>query len=325
MTSAPLCPLTGEQMRPWVNIIRDWRRKKPCMAPKGGWQLWWSEAGHYGQIYPRPSPTEVAEFYQLDSYYTHDDEAGALARPGFADWLRVGIAARLDSGVHPSAEYWVRRVPKGAVLGLDIGAGNGNLMLELAPLIERVVGIEPDAEARETARAKGLTVLPGTAEALPPEVTAERYDFIVIAHVLEHCLDPEMALRNAAELLKPGGILVVETPNNAALGLRQQGANWFWLDVPRHLNFFTEDSLRAFASRAGLKVTACEYWGYARQMLEGWLEAQAEIAACMDGRDAARPADLARQRRLAWRLMARTAWAPAAAKYDSVRLICQRT
>lgn len=323
MRSVPLCPLTGASMRPWVSVPRDWRRVH-SPAPQSGWQIWWSEGGRYGEIHPRPTAAEVASFYALDSYYTHEDEVGALNRPGFADWLRVAVAARLDRGAHPSSDYWAGLVPRGAQRGLDIGAGNGNTMLELAPLMAQVVGVEPDAAARETARAKGLHVLDGTAESLPAEVREHRYDLIVIAHVLEHCLDPGLALVNAAALLAPGGVLLVETPNNAARGLRQQGANWFWLDVPRHLNFFTEDSLRGFAKAAGLSVERCEYWGYARQMLEGWLESQALITACMEGRSTATAADMARQRRQAWALMARTALAPAAVKYDSVRLICTK-
>ena len=323
MHSAPLCPLTGVAMRPWVTVPRDWRRMNGP-TPPGGWQIWWSDAGHYGEIHPRPSAADVASFYDLGSYYTHDDEVGALDRPGFADWLRVALAARLDRGVHPSSAYWAGLVPQGARRALDIGAGNGNTMLELAPHLEQVIGVEPDAAARETARAKGLHVLDGTAESLPAEVTGQRHDMIIIAHVLEHCLDPALALRNAAALLEPGGVLMVETPNNAATGLKQQGANWFWLDVPRHLNFFTEASLRGFAKAAGLTVERCEYWGYARQMLEGWLESQALITACMEGRGTATAADMARQRRQAWALMARTALAPAAAKYDSVRLICRK-
>ncbi|MFN3315156.1 MAG: hypothetical protein ACK46Q_17120, partial [Hyphomonas sp.] len=101
-------------------------------------------------------------------------------------------------------------------------------------------------------------------------------------------------------------------------------ACWCWLDVPRHLNFFTETSLRAFAGRAGLAVRDCQYWGYGRQFGDDWLDTQAGIAAVMDGQPAADAACRARQRRQAWALMARTAFAGHARKYDSVRLICRR-
>lgn len=319
---APHCPLTGMAMRPWLTVPADWRRPGAA-APSGGWRLWWSDAGDFGQTHPRPEPDQVSTFYQLDSYYTHDTNRGLARSRKLAERLRVGLAARLDRGVQPGPAYWPGVVPPGAGLGLEIGTGNGDRMRELAPLIGRVLGLEPDPKACETARSKGLEVLPGTAEAMPAEITAHRYDFILFAHVLEHCLDPMLALRNAADLLAPGGVLLLETPNNAARGLSQQGAHWHWLDVPRHLNFFTEASLRAFAAGAGLQVTGCEYWGYVRQFLPEWLATQADIAARMEGRAAAAPSDLARQTRQAWGLLARTALAGRAAKYDSVRLICR--
>jgi len=312
-------------MRPWLRVPRDWRRPAADSAPPGGWQLWWSRAAGFGQLHPRPAAAEIPSFYDLDDYYTHDTDGQAQADPGLAGRLRVALAARLDRGRHPGPDYWPQVVPPGAGLGLEIGTGNGDRMVELAPLLGRIIGLEPDPRARATARGKGLTVLPGTAEDMPPEITGQRYDFILFAHVLEHCLDPMLALRNAAGLLAPGGVLLLETPNNAALGLAQQGCHWSWLDVPRHLNFFTESSLRAFAARAELQVTGCEYWGYCRQLLPSWLATQATIAARMAGRTWPEPAELARQRRLGWALLARTALAGRAAKYDSVRLLCRRS
>jgi 2-polyprenyl-3-methyl-5-hydroxy-6-metoxy-1,4-benzoquinol methylase len=307
-------------MRPWLQLSRDWRRPSDAR----GWQLWWSDAGAFGQIHPRPAPDEIAGFYDLESYYTHDARTDGARAPGLADRLRVALAARLDRGVQPDAAFWASVVPQGAELGLEIGTGNGDRMLDLAPLMQEIIGLEPDPKACATARGKGLTVHPGTAEDLPDEITARRYDFLLFAHVLEHCADPMLALRNATDLLTERGVMVLETPNNAAFGLTQQGAGWLWLDVPRHLNFFTETSLRAFAGRAGLRVVDCQYWGYCRQVLPDWLEQQATIAACLDGRSEPKPADLARQRAQAWALIARTALAGRARKYDSVRLICQR-
>jgi SAM-dependent methyltransferase len=321
---APPCPLTGAPMRPWLCVPRDWRRPTAGGVPSGGWQLWWSDVGNLGMVHPRPAAAEIASFYELDDYYTHDRGQQRLDRPGLADRLRVALAARLDRGVHPGPDYWPRVVPKSARLGLEIGNGNGDRMVELAPLMDRIVGLEPDPRASATARSKGLHVLPGTAEAMPLEIAGQRYDFILFAHVLEHCLDPLLALQNAAELLAPNGVMLLETPNNAARGLAQQGRDWYWLDVPRHLNFFTEASLRAFAARAGLQVIACEYWGYCRQFLDDWLATQAAIAAHMADRARPTAEDLARQRRLGLSLLARTALAGRAAKYDSVRLICRR-
>src|SRR5207245_1074357 len=102
-----------------------------------------------------------------------------------------------------------------------------------------VLGIEPDRKALETALARGVSVLSGSAEALPPSVPSGRFDVVVFSHSLEHCREPLKAVRNAARLLAVDGTLVLETPNNASRGLKQAGTAWLWLDVPRHLNFFT--------------------------------------------------------------------------------------
>lgn len=306
-------------MRPWLRVARDWRRP----ADPESWQLWWSDAGDFGQLHPRPTPERIAQFYDLPAYYTHDTPGGHGGRPALGDRLRVALSARLDRGVQPDAAFWASVVPPGAALGLEIGTGNGDRMRDLAPLIGAVVGLEPDPRACATARAKGLTVHPGTAEDMPPEITDRHYDFLLFAHVLEHCADPMQALTNAAGLLTDRGVMVLEVPNNAAWGLTQQGPAWHWLDVPRHLNFFTETSLRAFAARAGLQVRDCQYWGWCRQVQPDWLTAQASIAACLQGRDCT-PSDQARQRTQAWTLLARTALAGPARKYDSVRLICTR-
>src|SRR5690554_1503550 len=182
---------------------------------------------------------------------------------------------------------------------------------------------EPDSRSRAEAAARGITALEGTAEDLPAEVLARRFDITTFMHVLEHCLDPKKALAQAAGLLNEGGRIVIEVPNNAALGLRQAGAFWRWLDVPRHLNFFTETSLRSLVAQAGLEVVRCDYDGYTRQFLPDWIADEARIEAALKGQRVT-PAWRSRHLGRALRLLARTALARPARKYDSVRLVCRR-
>jgi len=314
---APLTP-TGKPMRPWLRINRDWRRPDDPRS----WQLWWNDTEAFGQVFPRPSAEEIAQFYELATYYTHDN-ASARADAGLLGRLLVALAWRLDRGTGLETDYWRSLVPAGARNALELGCGNGDQMLKIASLVENCVGVEPDAKARAVACAKGLEVLDGTAENLPAAVTDRRYDVILFLHVLEHCADPELALAQAAGLLTDGGVMVIETPNNAALGLQSSGAFWRWLDVPRHLNFFTETSLRGFAERAGLRAERCEYWGFTRQFLPDWIADETQIESILDGT----PINAAARRRhvlRAARLLIQSAFAPAARKYDSVRLICRR-
>ena len=72
-------------------------------------------------------------------------------------------------------------------------------------------------------------------------------------HVLEHLIDPGMALAYARELLLPGGSLILQVPNAASYQARLFGARWYGLDVPRHLINFTPKSLALLLDRAGFK------------------------------------------------------------------------
>ena len=74
-------------------------------------------------------------------------------------------------------------------------------MRTFGPHLRHVRGVEPDPRAVRVARERGLDVMEGTAEQLPAEVQDRRYDLIVFSHVLEHTLDPVLALANARELL----------------------------------------------------------------------------------------------------------------------------
>lgn len=306
-------------MRFWISVPCDWRRPG---AP-GAWRLVWCDGCRFGQVWPRPEPSGIAAFYDLARYYTHSvTETGRVeARPGLAARLMLALAWRADRGVEPDAAWWRDLPPDGAQSALEIGCGSGQNLERLAKLGLDLAGVEPDAAACAAARGRGLAVWQGVAEALPGPIAGRRFDLVVLTHVLEHCLDPAAALTQAAGRLAPGGRMVVEVPNNACAGAQAAGACWHWLDVPRHLNFFTEGSLRALVGRAGLTVERVEWWGYARQFHPDWIATEAQAEAVFTGLSAADAARLARHRQRAWGLLARTLLAPAARRYDSVRLI----
>ncbi len=196
-------------------------------------------------------------------------------------------------------------------------------MQTYGPFLKHVRGIEPDPRAVRVARDRGLDVYSGTAEDLPDDAKDRRYDLIVFSHVLEHTIDPVLSLRNAGEMLSDTGIMSVEVPNNAAEGARRMGHAWRWLDAPRHLNFFTQDSLQACAEAAGLKVQAVLYRGYVRQFASDWILDEARISAAMENRPMTKT-DVRRQVWHSVKLLCRTAFAHKSKKYDSVRILCSR-
>jgi methionine biosynthesis protein MetW len=135
---------------------------------------------------------------------------------------------------------------------LDVGCGNGAFLSKMQQLKWIVQGIEIDEKAATVAREKGLNVQCLTLE----EANFEKnyFDVIVLSHVIEHVYDPESLLRQCHKILKPGGKIVVTTPNFKSLGHRIYKGFWRGLEVPRHLMVFSKNNLRDCSVKAGFKT-----------------------------------------------------------------------
>lgn len=100
---------------------------------------------------------------------------------------------------------------------LDIGCGGGVLCEPLARLGADVVGADPSTNAisiaREHARREGLSIdyRPQTSEELLAE--GERFDVVTSMEVIEHVVQPLLFVSRSADLVSPGGALIVSTIN----------------------------------------------------------------------------------------------------------------
>jgi SAM-dependent methyltransferase len=169
----------------------------------------------------------------------------------------------------------------------------------------------------ETLAAKNLRALRGSAENLPKELAPCSFDGVVFSHVLEHLVDPVAAVRSAAKLLKPGGVLFCEVPNNESRTAQVSGLSWEHLDIPRHINFFTEKSLLELGRRAGLKAVRTYFTGYCRLFDDSYIATEQRI------HDNLPPPQWSTRNSefQAWRLLASTAAAHVREKYDSVGVV----
>lgn len=153
---------------------------------------------------------------------------------------------------------------------LDVGCGHGDVALIAAALVGeggRVLGVDRDAQplatARERARGLGLSntaFAQGDFDALPPE--HEPFDAIVGRRVLMCQPDPAGAVGRVARALRPGGRVVFQEHDSAAvpapgasLPPHERARGWMWRTVERegadvHMGF----SLRSTLARAGLAV-----------------------------------------------------------------------
>ena len=115
-------------------------------------------------------------------------------------------ATPLFAGLHRRVARDIRAaVGDRAASVLDIGAGPGDLLLEVRPLVPHAVltGIEPSAAMREIAADRGLAELDGRAEQLPlPDASV---DVAVSTLSMHHWDDPARAFAEIRRVLRPGG------------------------------------------------------------------------------------------------------------------------
>jgi 2-polyprenyl-6-hydroxyphenyl methylase/3-demethylubiquinone-9 3-methyltransferase len=147
---------------------------------------------------------------------------------------------------------------------LDIGCGGGILSEPLARLGANVVGVDASqanvAAARRHAEDEGLSIdyRCGTAEALAD--AGERFDLVLAMEVVEHVSDVPLFISRCAEMVKPGGLMIVATINRTlkSFALAIVGAEYVlrWLPVGTHRwdKFVTPNELTLAIEQAGLKV-----------------------------------------------------------------------
>lgn len=145
---------------------------------------------------------------------------------------------------------------------LDVGCADGDVGRLLQETGNRVSGLDRDEEAAEKARAdlERVVVADLDTSSLLDHFEAASFDVVVLADVLEHLREPERALREATELLREGGRLVLSVPNVAhgALRLALLQGRWTYTEAGlldrTHLHFFTRTSLLQLLEGVGLAV-----------------------------------------------------------------------
>lgn len=288
---------------PPLFTTHDYRRPQDTAR----YSVHWCAACAYGKVAGDFDATSVARFYDVSGYYQPWDIAPA-SKSAFLDRLRIRIAWSVDHGQDLTPAEVDPQLHRKPPTLCDIGCGVGRQLRLFRDCGYQVTGVETNPAALVVAQ-KEAEVFDGTAEHLPPEITRQKFDVVLLSHVLEHCLDPASALANIRQILNPvGGTLIIEVPNNQALGLHRFHAAWPWADVPRHLHLFTAHSLEWLLHAAGMTVLKTFHTGYTRQFKPEWLAVQSLIQPGPD------------YGVLAWKLLCETALARPAIKYDSIRV-----
>jgi len=194
---------------------------------------------------------QVSAFKTWELDLRQASEAAALHRDlGYPLKQHIGFLANINSQLTKQKYQQYPAYREGGRL-LDVGCGGGQYLAKMRDLGWQVAGVEPGHSGVEACHQQALHVQEGVLEDAHFD---EGFDFIRFEHVLEHVPDPVSTLKTAKALLKPEGHIRLLLPNWDSLPARLFQTYWYHLDTPRHLFWFTQQTIQYCVQKAGLRV-----------------------------------------------------------------------
>ena len=145
---------------------------------------------------------------------------------------------------------------------LELGVGEGWSLAALRAAGASVTGVDYSSHGLSKWNpqlADALTVGVPEAEMEAFAAAGRRFDLVWLDNVLEHVPRPRQVLQRVRGVLEPGGLLLIEVPNDNSplhryLESRELIERPFWQAWPEHLSYFTSESLQRLLAAHGFEV-----------------------------------------------------------------------
>lgn len=245
VTACPLCD--SEQLKPYS-----------MKYAKGFPHISRTQCNNCRLVFANPMATadELVTFYT--NYYNKDNFQ--------ALHYKNEIQAHIDRISHTTPaslhqQYpWIATDGKGKKY-LDIGAGLGVFMTLHHQLGYEIYGTEFDADALSFIQKNLPQANLFQGDLLAAPYAAEQFDVVQLHHVIEHILDPHSYMQYIYRILKPGGLLIIGTPDIGAPAYRLfRRLNLLTQKIPlivdglEHTMVFNKKNLRKLTQDYGFEV-----------------------------------------------------------------------
>jgi SAM-dependent methyltransferase len=179
--------------------------------------------------------------YRESSYY-------AGGESGYGDTSYRAQELALRATFKRFLRNLVKRNLAGGAL-LEVGCGYGYLLDLARPFFSNRTGTEFSSEAAAIARETGADVVVGGVEQLPG---GAKFDCVLATQVIEHIYDPLPFVQELVNHTKPGGHIVLATPDIGGALRKALGLRWPSFKSPEHVIYYDFDTLGLLLRQAGL-------------------------------------------------------------------------
>lgn len=246
----------------------------PLCARKEENYLWskrdaaYVECNHCHLIYenPRLSDDELKQFYSNEDYYfSQPDDKDRKGYLNYYSQCTPVIAQEYFSILaHQVAA-------KPGIRFLDIGCGPGSVLQIAVDHGWNCTGLELSQWAAETARVNKLNVIEGTLDSA--QFPENHFDVISMFDVLEHLPYPVDYVRHIYRILKPGGVVIVETPNIFGFFARNLYRQESELVRPRaHICLYSPQTASRLFHEAPFSSVKVKTFPYCRRYTLGYIK-----------------------------------------------------
>lgn len=202
---------------------------------------------------PRPAVSELPTIYP-PNYFAFDladtgDAGSKLSVKGISHHFEkrrfrklLSQAAILDDGRTLSV--------------FDVGCGDGfslDLFRDVLGPDTLTAGVEMSDAAALRASERGHNVVAGLFE--ETDLDNQTFDVIFSSHVIEHVASPSAFLDKIHNMLRPDGVVILDTPNVGSTQRKLFGRYWGGWHTPRHWNLYDDQTLTVLAQNRGFTVS----------------------------------------------------------------------
>ncbi len=192
-------------------------------------------------LFPRLSAAAALALYREASYYDERHASGYRDYQGQEPALRSTFRAFLG------------RLSELGMTGgdlLEVGCAYGYLLEEASAHFRRRVGVDFSPNALEHAALRADQVYLGDLSDVDPGP----YDVVLAVQVIEHVYDPHAFLAQALARLRPGGWVVLATPDFRSPWRFLLQHRWPSFKIPEHVTFYDRHTLGRLLTQNGLSA-----------------------------------------------------------------------